>query len=97
MRSTAICGLRPMGWSRNESEPLEPCWSPRGIIGGGAVMNGRIWILGGGRYDTPKVGRLYHNDVWSSADGIHWTEHTKAAPGSLANIMMSLSGMTSCG
>jgi hypothetical protein len=61
-------------------EPVEPCWSPRGMIGGSAVMNGRIWVLGGGRYDTPKVGRLYHNDVWSSADGVDWTEHTKAAP-----------------
>ena len=61
-------------------KPEEPCWSPRGMIGGTAVMNGRIWMLGGGRYDTPRVGRLFHNDVWSSADGVHWTEHTKAAP-----------------
>ena len=60
--------------------PVEPCWSPRGMIGGSAVMNGRIWVLGGGRYDTLKVGRLFHNDVWSSADGIHWIEHTKQAP-----------------
>lgn len=60
--------------------PQEPCWSARGMIGGSAVMNGRIWILGGGRYDTPRVGRLFHNDVWSSADGVHWTEHTSNAP-----------------
>jgi hypothetical protein len=33
--------------------PQEPCWSPRGMIGGSAVMNGRIWILGGGTYETP--------------------------------------------
>jgi hypothetical protein len=59
--------------------PEEPCWSPRGMIGGSAVMNGRIWVLGGGRYDTPTKERLYHNDVWSSEDGIHWTEHTKQA------------------
>jgi hypothetical protein len=23
---------------------------------------------------------LFHNDVWSSTDGVHWTELTKAAP-----------------
>ncbi len=62
-------------------KPAEPCWSPRGMIGGSAVMNGRIWILGGGTYDTPTTkARLFHNDVWSSADGVNWTQHTKAAP-----------------
>jgi hypothetical protein len=57
-------------------------WSPRGLIGGAAVMGGRIWILGGGTYDTPKrpMPRKLDNDVWSSADGIHWKQHTKAAP-----------------
>jgi hypothetical protein len=62
-------------------KPTEPCWSPRGMIGGSAVMKGRIWILGGGTYDTPTTkSRLFHNDVWSSADGVNWTQHTKAAP-----------------
>ena len=61
--------------------PVEPCWSPRGMIGGSAVMDGRIWILGGGTYDTPKSpARKYHNDVWSSADGVHWKQHVAAAP-----------------
>lgn len=61
--------------------PEEPCWSPRGMIGGSAVMNGRIWILGGGTYDTPMTPtRQFHNDVWSSSDGVHWTRHTVAAP-----------------
>lgn len=63
-----------------EVVPEGPCWSARGMIGGSAVMNGRIWILGGGRYDTPKSPRAYHNDVWSSPDGIHWTEHMQQAP-----------------
>lgn len=64
-----------------EMTPDEPCWSPRGMIGGSAVMNGRIWILGGGTYDTPMTPqRKFHNDVWSSADGIHWTQHTAEAP-----------------
>ncbi len=64
-----------------EITPREPCWSARGMIGGSAVMNGRIWILGGGTYDTPTTPqRKFHNDVWSSADGIEWTRHTAEAP-----------------
>lgn len=61
--------------------PQSPLWSARGMIGGSAVMNGRIWILGGGTYDTPTTPtRKFHNDVWSSEDGITWTQHTAAAP-----------------
>ena len=61
--------------------PREPYWSARGMIGGAAVHNGRIWILGGGTYDTPATPqRKFHNDVWSSADGVDWQCHTKAAP-----------------
>ncbi len=56
-------------------------WSPRGMIGGGAVFNGRMWILGGGTYDTPSTPtRKFHNDVWSSADGVSWTRHVESAP-----------------
>ena len=61
--------------------PREPYWSARGMIGGAAVHNGRIWILGGGTYDTPATPqRKFYNDVWSSADGVDWQCHTKAAP-----------------
>jgi len=62
-------------------ETVEPIWSPRGQVGGGAVFKDRIWILGGGTYDTPDTPqRLYHNDVWSSPDGAHWTRHVEHAP-----------------
>ncbi len=61
--------------------PDEPAWSPRGMIGGHAVFQDRIWILGGGTYDTPTTPtRQFFNDVWSSADGKTWTCHTEAAP-----------------
>ena len=51
------------------------------MIGGSAVKDGRIWILGGGTYDTPKIPeRRFFNDVWSSADGIHWKQHIESAP-----------------
>jgi hypothetical protein len=66
-------------WS--EVKPAEPYWSARGMIGGSAVHQGRIWILGGGTYDTPTTPkRNYYNDVWSSADGITWKQHTAKAP-----------------
>jgi hypothetical protein len=62
-------------------KPKEPYWSARGMIGGSAVFKGRIWILGGGTYDTPKVKtRNFYNDVWSSADGVAWTRHAEKAP-----------------
>lgn len=55
-------------------------WAPRGMIGGFAVLNNRMWILGGGTYDTPKYPyRLMYNDIWSSADGVNWEYHTKNA------------------
>lgn len=68
-----------VGWEK--IEPEEPCWSPRGMIGGAAVHQGRIWILGGGTYDTPKYpNRNYYADVWSTADGRRWRRHTELAP-----------------
>ena len=50
-------------------------WAPRGQIGGAAVKDGRIWILGGGTYYATDCA-----DVWSSADGVEWTCHTRKAP-----------------
>lgn len=59
----------------------EPAWPQRGMIGGSAMFQDRIWILGGGTYDTPKIpSRKFFNDVWSSADGSTWTKHLDAAP-----------------
>lgn len=69
------------GLQWEQVKPQEPYWSPRGMIGGSAVFQDRIWILGGGTYDTPKTPtRQFMNDVWSSADGVHWKRHTEAAP-----------------
>jgi hypothetical protein len=61
--------------------PVEPCWAPRGMIGGSVVFRERIWVLGGGTYDTPDTPeRRFYDDVWSSADGEHWTCHLESAP-----------------
>ncbi len=59
---------------------LEAPWAPRGMIGGAAVLNGRIWLLGGGTYDTPsRPARNFYHDVWSTADGRDWRCATEAA------------------
>lgn len=61
--------------------PVGPRWHPRGMIGGSAVLDDRIWLLGGGTYDTPDTPlRKIYNDVWSTADGIHWEYHLQPAP-----------------
>jgi hypothetical protein len=61
--------------------PREPFWSARGMIGGSVVFQDRMWILGGGTYDTPRTPtRRFYNDVWSSADGVRWERHVEAAP-----------------
>ena len=39
------------------------------------AMNNRLWVMGGW-----SAGQGHHNDVWSSPDGITWTEETSAAP-----------------
>ena len=66
-------------WNRVEmTRPFSPC---RGMIGGQAIFKGRVWLLGGGTYRTPaQAAYHYNNDVWSSADGVVWEQHTPHAP-----------------
>src|SRR5581483_809396 len=51
-------------------------WSPRAYHAA-LVHNHRLWVLAGGNY-VPRYHAL--NDVWSSADGIHWRQATDNAP-----------------
>jgi hypothetical protein len=61
--------------------PRQPYWPQRGLIGGSVVFQDRMWVLGGGTYDTPgQPERKYYNDVWSSADGVNWECHLENAP-----------------
>ncbi|HVF11089.1 MAG TPA: hypothetical protein VNA16_09820, partial [Abditibacteriaceae bacterium] len=54
-------------------------WSPRGMIGFSVVFNDRIWLLGGGTYDTPQTPtREFFNEVWSTDDGVNWERHPDA-------------------
>ena len=57
-------------------ETAKAGWSPRAYHQA-AVLNNRIYLFGGGNY-VP----AYHakNDVWSSADGVHWILEHEAAP-----------------
>ena len=56
-------------------------WAPRGMIGGFVVHDNKMWILGGGTYDTPATPmRKFYNDVWSSEDGVNWKQHLTHAP-----------------
>lgn len=56
-------------------------WAPRGMIGGQVVFQNRLWMLGGGTFETPqRPDRVIYNDVWSTRDGIQWECHTAAAP-----------------
>lgn len=55
-------------------------WGPRGVICGAAVFHDRIWLIGGGTYTSRLEDRLVRNDVWSSADGIHWRQELARAP-----------------
>jgi len=51
-------------------------WSPRAYHQA-AVLNDRIYLFGGGNYVPEYEAR---HDVWSSADGVNWTQETEAAP-----------------
>ena len=66
-----------VSWTRvTEKAP----WEPRGMIGGSVVFQDKMWILGGGTYDTPAItNRTFRNDVWSSADGKNWKRHVEHA------------------
>jgi hypothetical protein len=61
-------------------DPNDCRWLPRGMIGGQALFKNRLWILGGGTYETRNVVvRKLYNDIWSTTDGINWKCHTQEA------------------
>lgn len=50
-------------------------WAPRGQIGGAAVKDGYIWLLGGGQYYE-----RYFPEVWRSRDGANWERVVALTP-----------------
>lgn len=51
-------------------------WPPRAYHQA-AVLNGKMYVFGGGNY-VPEYAAM--NDVWSSEDGVHWTQVSPKAP-----------------
>jgi len=48
-------------------------WFERGMIGGNAVKDGKMWVIGGGTYETPdKPYRRFYTDIWASENGAEW-------------------------
>jgi hypothetical protein len=73
--------LRSDVWSSEDGknwkqETARAPWAPRAYHAAVAFRD-RLWVFGGGNY-LPEYQAL--NDVWSSADGVHWTCITAAAP-----------------
>lgn len=78
--STSVVAYNDV-WSSSDGaswqlETPAAAWSPRGLILGNVVFQGRMWVIGGGQYDV----RTFNNDVWSSADGINWELIVDQAP-----------------
>jgi len=57
---------------------------PRRVFYGAVTYRDRFWLMGG--FD----GRAYHNDVWSSADAVHWTRVTEHAAWSPRDVDMTV-------
>ncbi len=68
-------------WKR---ETAAAPWSPRAYHAA-VVHDGRLWVLGGGNY-VPKYHAL--NDVWSSADGVHWEQVHRQGPLARADLVL---------
>ena len=51
-------------------------WPPR-VSMTPLVFDGKMWVMGGATIDY--TGFPLYNDVWSSTDGVHWTQMTDSA------------------
>ena len=61
------------------ASPAAP-WSKREITHAPLVLDGRMWLLGGGARGPDYYPFAAWNDVWSTADGIHWERTLEHAP-----------------
>lgn len=60
-------------------------WTPRDSSGE-AVLNGQLWIMGGWVSSFQPALR----DVWTSSDGVNWTQSTTQAPWTHSDLPMSI-------
>lgn len=61
--------------------PGEPPWKPRALQMSG-VFQGKLWMAGGQDLLSDPASYVFHNDVWSTEDGVHWTEVAADGPAS---------------
>ena len=54
-------------------------WAPCGMVMGGPIKDGHMWLIGGGCYDTAGNPRIYKNSVWKSCNATDWKCVTPAA------------------
>lgn len=53
-------------------------WGGRGVVNKLVEFQDRLWLIGGGRYETPdSPERVTYAEVWSTTDGITWKQHAK--------------------
>ncbi len=70
-----------LSWTADQPADATTRWSKRERIGA-VVFNNKLWVIGGNDYpafgntDIPGTPK---NDVWSSSDGINWTQVTASA------------------
>ena len=58
-----------------------PPWSERGLQVSG-VYAGKLWTAGGQDMVGEPDLQVYHNDVWSTEDGVHWAQVAPDGPAS---------------
>ena len=93
--SLALSGVVPtptLSWDKAPSTPTGTVWNKtadatasfpaRGSFGA-ASLNGKLWVIGGQGTGSGSSSRL--NDVWSSSDGVTWTQTLAHAPWSARN------------
>ena len=81
--STTGWGIMNDVWSSVDGVTWSPVlsqapWGQRGR-GGVAVFNGRMWIMGGGTGTGVVDSDINYSDVWSTVDGVTWTQATSFA------------------
>jgi hypothetical protein len=79
-----MSACRRLTWSSTDgatwiqAQPIGQTFTPR-TYRSAQVVNGRMYVIGGvsdTNYDTS----IRYNDVWSTADGVHWREDAAGAP-----------------
>jgi leucine-zipper-like transcriptional regulator 1 len=50
----------------------------KNISGAVASFNGKLWVIGGGKYEHPDISERWTNHVYSSEDGINWVREKDA-------------------